>query len=764
MTKSPILRWALALALAAVPLAAARAAQPPATQTAPPQAAPAGPLLNPHQPLDGILTGGFVSNDGFRELAGQGYKTYVDLRSDAEIGEGQGAAAEAAGLHYLRIPIAGEPDLDLPRARALDALLDDPSTYPVVIACASGNRSGALMAVEAYWLDGLPGEEALVLGERAGLTKLEPSVRALLGLPPAPSAEPAPAAPSSAQAAADWPAPRQREILEKTKTVRLAPDLGGLSAGERRAVDELLKVGAVFQAIYEDSRHPQAAAARARLRQQPGSDLATLYRLFQGPIATTLDNQREPFLAVDPETPGKNVYPAGVTAAEIETFLAAHPEERATVLGDRTVVRRATAESLAADLAALRAHPLVAGLHPFLGERLRQNAREPDAQSFYAVPYSVAYADRTMEAYLGLLRAADAVEGDDGEFAGYLRNRARDLVSDDYESGDASWVTGRFGKLNAQIGAYETYDDALFGVKTFYSLSLLLRDEQATAEMARGLAGLQDVEDALPYSGHKRIRPDIPIGVYEVIADFGQARGTNTATNLPNDPLHSRRYGRIILMRENILKNPELQETAARRFAAAVEARFAKDLGGEGGFQRTLWHEIGHYLGPERTRDGRPLDQALASWADAVEEMKADLVSLFAVQRLADAGIASPERLRSVQAAGILRTLNSNRPRRDQPYQTMQLAQFNFFLDRGLISAGDDGRLVIRSERYAETVKALLEQVIALQIGGDPAVADAFFGRWTAWTEPLHEAIGKRLREAEGSARFRLVRYGAMGE
>lgn len=36
----------------------------------------------------------------------------------------------------------------------------------------------------------------------------------------------------------------------------------------------------------------------------------------------------------------------------------------------------------------------------------------------------------------------------------------------------------------------------------------------------------------------------------EVIADFGQARGTNTATNLPNDPLFSHHYGRIILMRE----------------------------------------------------------------------------------------------------------------------------------------------------------------------------------------------------------------------
>ena len=38
-----------------------------------------------------------------------------------------------------------------------------------------------------------------------------------------------------------------------------------------------------------------------------------LYRLFQGPIATTLDNKREPFLPVDGLKPWKNMYPWGIT-------------------------------------------------------------------------------------------------------------------------------------------------------------------------------------------------------------------------------------------------------------------------------------------------------------------------------------------------------------------------------------------------------------------------------------------------------------------
>lgn len=560
-------------------------------------------------------------------------------------------------------------------------------------------------------------------------------------------------------ASAAWSPEQQREILDKTLVVRLAPDLSGLSAGERKAVGELLAVGAILQKVYESSRHPQALAASAGL----AGDAATLYRLFQGPIATTLDNRREPFLDVDPEAPGRNVYPWRIEAAEIEAWLGAHPKDREELLAERSVVRRATRESLLADLAALKRHPVVGALQPGLRHRLAQLARRPDPRKLYAVPYSVAWADEMVEAQRGLFRAADAVEADDAELARYLRNRGRDLLSNDYESGDAAWVTGRFGRLNAQIGAYETYDDALFGVKAFASFSLLVRDEAATKELARTLGGLQEVEDALPIGEHRRVRSDLPVGVYQVAADFGQARGTNTASILPNDPLFARRYGRTILLRENIMTHPDLFALAERRFRAAVAPAHAAELAIDGGFQRTLWHEIGHYLGPDRTRDGRPLDQALTGWADALEELKADLVSLFAVDRFAARGLVDAARLRAVQADGVLRTLLDDRPRRDQPYQTMMLAQFNWFLDRGLLAMNADGRLEIHYDRYAETVKAMLAEVLELQAQGDPAAAEAFFTKWTGWTGTLHEPLSARLREAAGP-RYRLVRYAALGE
>jgi hypothetical protein len=260
------------------------------------------------------------------------------------------------------------------------------------------------------------------------------------------------------------------------------------------------------------------------------------------------------------------------------------------------------------------------------------------------------------------------------------------------------------------------------------------------------------------------VRDDISVGVYDVIADFGQARGTNTATILPNDPLFSRRYGRTILLRENIMKHPEIFAADMRIWRTATADPHAADLTSDGNFRRTLWHEIGHYLGVDRDRTGRDLDVALEEWADALEEMKADLVSLFAAQVLRERGTLPEATLRAVQASGIRRVILNIRPRSDQPYQVMQLAQFNYFIDKGLLDSDPQtGRLTIHYDRYPAVVASLLKEVLAVQYQGDKAAAGSFFERWGAWTPNVHERLAARVRDAQG-ARFRLVHYAALGQ
>lgn len=193
--------------------------------------------------------------------------------------------------------------------------------------------------------------------------------------------------PSTAGIAPAWNADRADAILERTQRLHLAPDLSGLSEGERVAVRELLAAGERMHQLYMTQRHPQALNAAAYLAEHPElSRENDLFRMNAGPIASTLDNTREPFLTVSPETPARNVYPAGTTREIMDAFIAAHPERRPTLLDDRSVVVEATAENRAHALMVLDHHPVLDTLHPGLRMRLQSE------ETYLALPYSVAYA------------------------------------------------------------------------------------------------------------------------------------------------------------------------------------------------------------------------------------------------------------------------------------------------------------------------------------------------------------------------------------
>lgn len=544
-----------------------------------------------------------------------------------------------------------------------------------------------------------------------------------------------------------WSEGEARAILDRTERLEITADVSHLTAGEREALERLFTVGEIVQRLYEDARHPQALAVRAHLEaleveeaeRERLASLRSLYELFQGPIAIRA-GERVAFAPVSPYEPGRNVYPSGATAEELARWAEAHPGSG--ILDVRTVVRRRTLENLVLDRGRRDDHPVIEVLHPWLRDTLRDG---PDPSAFYAVPYALAYARELVRAY-GLLReAAELVRADDGDLADYLEQRARDLLSNDYEAGDAAWVTGRFERLNAQIGAYETYDDHLLGQKAFFGMSILVRArDESAADIERAIARLPEYEAALPGGPYERVRTELPIGIYDVLADFGQARGVNTASILPNEAHAIRKYGRTILIRRNILMAPAIASVRQRHFAAVVTEAQAGDLGELGYFDRTVWHEVGHYLGPKRTSDGRDVTEALGNLHNHVEELKADLVSLWLIPRLVEAGVMDQARARSAYAAGVLRTLVTSRPQRENAYATMQLMQQNWLLEHGAL-AFSGGRLTIDYGRYPAAVERMLAEVLRIQRAGDRAAAEAFVERWARWDESVQGVLGAAL-------------------
>jgi hypothetical protein len=567
-----------------------------------------------------------------------------------------------------------------------------------------------------------------------------------------------------------WPIAKSQPVVEAIRRIRLAPDLSHLTPGERTAISKLMEAGRIIEDLYALQRHPQALSALADLRVldarlggPPATrNLLTMYRLFQGPVMSGAGNPA--FLPVEPKPPGGGFYPPGISKEEIEAWLIEHPGERQAILDIRVVVRRGDADSLRDDLARLRSYPALATLHPGLEEKLTRLAGAPDRRTLYAVPYSVAYADEMLRVYTLLNDAARVVEADDGEFAKYLRNRARDLLSDDYESGDAAWTTSRFKHLNAEIGSYESYDDGLFGIKTSFALSVLVERPRETAALRAALGGLQGIENALPYSRRKQLRDDFRVGIYDVIADFGEARGGNTAAALPNESYLTRRYGRLILLRANIIQNPIVMEFVKRRWRAAVAPAHHDDFSADGELQQVVWHEIGHNLGIERTQDGRELDDALEESSNTLEELKADLVSLFAVPALLQRSYYGAKEARSHYASGVMRMLSAGLASREAPHKAMQRIQWNFFMQGGALEFdARAGTIRIHYDKIHDATGKLLQQVLELQNAGDKAAAERFIAQYSTWDESLHGALTRRLSDTD-RLKHSLYEYAAIGD
>ena len=171
---------------------------------------------------------------------------------------------------------------------------------------------------------------------------------------------------------------------------------------------------------------------------------------------------------------------------------------------------------------------------------------------------------------------------------------------------------------------------------------------------------------------------------------------------------------------------------------------------------------MGHYMGPDQTKSGGDIDAALQDTASLIEEMKADLVSLFAARNLSRNGSFTQEDLRGIYASGVLRVLLKNQPRRSQSYATMQLIQWNWFMNQGVLRF-EDGVLSINYRRFPRAVEDLLRTVLDLQYQGDIEATNAFVDKWTGWDEQLHGVIAANMKAAEGS-RYRLVTYEALGE
>jgi uncharacterized protein (TIGR01244 family) len=112
-------------------------------------------------------------------LSKNGIKTVINLRGEGEFnGFDEQAKVEALGMIYIAVPINGASGINKENlALFTTAISNQEKTF---VHCASGNRVGAMFALDAHFNHGKNIEEAITTGKSSGLASLESTVRNII--------------------------------------------------------------------------------------------------------------------------------------------------------------------------------------------------------------------------------------------------------------------------------------------------------------------------------------------------------------------------------------------------------------------------------------------------------------------------------------------------------------------------------------------------------------------------------------------------------
>jgi hypothetical protein len=485
----------------------------------------------------------------------------------------------------------------------------------------------------------------------------------------------------------------------KTMTARFAPvdlgpDISALPANERQALARMVDAARIFDALFlrqvwagnesmlMDLVRDHSDLGRARLHA---------FMVNKGPWSR-LDHN-EPFISGAPKKPEQaNFYPAGATKAEVEAWIKALPgAERERATGFFTTIRRDAAGTLA------------------------------------SVPYSVEYQGELAHASALLREAASLTK--QPTLKAFLEKRAEAFVTNDYYASDVAWM-----ELDASIvptiGPYETYEDEWFGYKAAFEAFITLRDDVETNKLTRFAGELQEIENNLPIDPkfrNPRLGALAPIRVVNTIFSSGDAnRGVQTAAfNLPNDERVIKEKGskRVMLKNNQEAKfKVVLVPISKVALAPADQGNVAFDAF----FTHILMHELMHGLGPHNISargQATTVRQELKDTYSPIEEAKADISGLFALQFLVDRGKLEKKYEQTMYTTFLASCFRSIRFGINEAHGRGVAMQLNYFLDKGGVTVAADGTFAVNAAKIRQNVSDLTRDIMTMQAVGDYAAA-----------------------------------------
>jgi hypothetical protein len=501
--------------------------------------------------------------------------------------------------------------------------------------------------------------------------------------------------------------------LAKFRPVDVPFSTAGLSAREVRMVRKLVEAGRYLESVYWRQSDPDGLALYKSLAGCTGKAEKDIrhFLLINGSSFDLLEGNK-PFLAGVTYSPGRALYPPGMTRKEIDGYVAAHPEKRTEIYNPYTVVKR-------------RGNDLV------------------------GVPYHVEYR-RWLAPAARALRDAAALS-DDRQFASFLRLRADALLTDDYYKSDLAWVDLEDRKFDVIMAPYETYLDDLLGVKTSYGVAVMIRNAAESEKLATYKKHIAEIQEALPLppadkpsnAGHPT-----PMEVMDTPYRSGDLRHgyQAVADNLPNDPrIHAEKGTKKIFFKN--FMDARVQHVVLPIGRLLMREDQASRATLDGYLSAVVMHEISHGIGPAYSRvNGKQADirESIGSIYSGLEEAKADIVGLFGLQLLMQRGVLPASRAEDYYAsfvAGIFRTVRFGVT---EAHARAEMMEFNYLVEQGAIARDDaTGRYAIDVAKMPTAIASLAKELLEIEATGDRTRAEAWFRKYGTMPDHLESALSR---------------------
>jgi hypothetical protein len=336
------------------------------------------------------------------------------------------------------------------------------------------------------------------------------------------------------------------------------------------------------------------------------------------------------------------------------------------------------------------------------------------------VPYSIEYQDQLGSAARLLREAAQLTA--QPTLKKFLALRADAFFSNDYSASDVAWME-LDASIEPTIGPYEVYTDNWFNQKAAFEAFIAMRDEKESAKLSSLSSELQGIENALPIDPKLR-NPKLgalaPIRVVNLILASGDGNhGVQTAAyNLPNDERIARERGTKRVMLKNV-QQAKFDRTLVPVSGVVLSAADRRDVSFDAFFTHIVMHELMHGLGPHRTAQGTTVRMAMQEAGSALEEAKADISGLFALQRLVDKGALDKGLERTMYVTFLASAFRSIRFGTNEAHGKGVALQLNSLLDDGAVRVAPDGTFAVVPEKIRQAVAKLTGEIMTLQASGD---------------------------------------------